>query len=263
MDRDNLDEAANFGSAKGIINGWYFVEKTCHIIPPSFNPLLVSIHIANQSDSQALLPVLKSWKKFSPIGCRDLTTLNFLKSLGVEAYFSSCLTTTLDRTRFSNASQRSGVVCTDVPYILDGFFPVSHLLKKRMVRAMVGKYIENTCINSDHITFEKHSYSRLTTHKQRFDEAKRLLGLYANAELVITSRIHCALPCLALETPVVLIAKSRDDRRYPGLEDLLNVVYLSESYHKVETQNGRIVNSDEFKQYAERLSSVCNNFMKS
>ncbi len=263
VDRDNLGEATNFGQAKGIINGWYSIENTCHIIPSLFTPLLVSIHINNQSDGQAILPVLMSWKKFAPIGCRDLSTLSFLKSFGIDSYFSSCLTTTLKRENFSNTSQRSGVVCTDVPYISDGIFPLSHLLKRRMVRKLVGRAIKDTCSNSDLIVFETHAYSPLTTHKQRFEEARRLLQIYANAELVITGRIHCALPCLALGTPVILITKSRDSRRYPGLEDLLNVVYLSESYHKVETKNGRIVNSDKFKQYAERLSTVCNNFMKS
>jgi len=39
---------------------------------------------------------------------------------------------------------------------------------------------------------------------------------YARAKLVITIRIHAALPCLALNTPVILVNKNFN-KRFPGL----------------------------------------------
>lgn len=35
--------------------------------------------------------------------------------------------------------------------------------------------------------------------------AKYLIRKYAKAKLVVTSRIHCALPCLGIETPVIFV----------------------------------------------------------
>ena len=35
-------------------------------------------------------------KKYEPIGCRDLKTTDKLKNKGIDAYFSGCLTTTID-----------------------------------------------------------------------------------------------------------------------------------------------------------------------
>ena len=49
--------------------------------------------------------------------------------------------------------------------------------------------------------------------------ADRLLDLYAGAKAVVTTRLHCALPCLALGTPVLFVPTQRDRYRLqPALE---------------------------------------------
>ena len=54
-------------------------------------------------------------------------------------------------------------------------------------------------------------------------EARGLLEIYKQAELVITSRLHCALPCRAFNTPVIFIhADYGKDRRFSGLYQELN-----------------------------------------
>jgi hypothetical protein len=55
----------------------------------------------------------------------------------------------------------------------------------------------------------------------RFDLAHSLLKKYAEARAVVTSRLHCALPCLALGTPVLFIENASDSYRFDGLRDLL------------------------------------------
>ncbi len=97
IDRDNLKNY--FGEKiKLIINGW-FMEKPNNW-PPSENiiPLFISFHIN---------PIIKSYilnkkgveylKQHEPIGCRDLYTKLILEKKGIRAYFSGCLTLTLDR----------------------------------------------------------------------------------------------------------------------------------------------------------------------
>ena len=83
---------------------------------------------------------------------------------------------------------------------------------------------------------------------------------YAKAKLVVTTRIHCALPCLALGTPVILVNSSYDDKRFDGLYNLLNTVGKNK---KVDFQarvnldkNGNVFNSRDYLKYANRLKST-------
>ena len=43
-------------------------------------------------------------------------------------------------------------------------------------------------------------------------DVEKILKKYQEAHLVITSRLHAALPCLALETPVIVIHKEVFDK---------------------------------------------------
>jgi hypothetical protein len=65
----------------------------------------------------------------------------------------------------------------------------------------------------------------INTEEKKLAYAEKLIKKYAEASLVVTSRIHCALPCLGLETPVIFvnsdgIEKIRDPNRLDGLVDL-------------------------------------------
>ena len=54
-------------------------------------------------------------------------------------------------------------------------------------------------------------------------KANDLLNKYRNAKLVITSRLHCALPCRAFNTDVIFIHKNLNtDHRFSGLLEILN-----------------------------------------
>ena len=60
--------------------------------------------------------------------------------------------------------------------------------------------------------------------------AEDLLHKYAKAKLVITSRIHCALPCLALGTPVIFVNgfdSFVDSCRFDGILELFNRIDIN------------------------------------
>lgn len=82
--------------------------------------------------------------------------------------------------------------------------------KKRIVacrfyRAYIRLFTEDTLLEAEYISQQNVGYrKRYDTEQERLCEARRLVGKYAKAGLVVTSRIHCALPCLGLETPVIL-----------------------------------------------------------
>ena len=53
------------------------------------------------------------------------------------------------------------------------------------------------------------------------------MNRYSRARLIITTRIHGALPCLSFNTPVILINKKYNYRRFPGLYELLNTIGIN------------------------------------
>ena len=60
---------------------------------------------------------------------------------------------------------------------------------------------KDVIVNSEKI---EHYINDERDHNALMTLAKNLLNKYASAKLVITSRIHCAIPCLSLGTPVLL-----------------------------------------------------------
>lgn len=78
--------------------GWHLHSSfgLRHGLPysPQVNPLFVSFHL---SDLCALTPGAVTYLRWhGPLGCRDWTTVDLLLSAGVDAFFSGCLTTTVD-----------------------------------------------------------------------------------------------------------------------------------------------------------------------
>lgn len=63
---------------------------------PSVRPLFISFHL-NQLD--VLTPEAVAYlRRYGPVGCRDWASVYLLRSAGIEAFFSGCLTTTVDGT---------------------------------------------------------------------------------------------------------------------------------------------------------------------
>jgi hypothetical protein len=191
-----------------VLNGWY-----CHHPenwPPSqyINPLILSFHInPSNSYSMGLLtadamlnePAVKYLHGFAPIGARDLRTLELLKKSGVDSYFSGCLTLTIDRPKAEQDDDL--IVLCDVPGSVNDY--VSAEASRRRVERV------------------SHGGCNPLTAQQRFERAEGLLSLYASAGCVITTRLHCALPCVAMGTPVILLDAAPDQERFSGLHEFV------------------------------------------
>ena len=62
--------------------------------PSNIKPIFISFHINNKDMlDECYIPY---YKMNEPIGCRDRSTSKYLTDRGVDAYFSGCLTLTLD-----------------------------------------------------------------------------------------------------------------------------------------------------------------------
>lgn len=206
IDRDRVSEASE--RCKIIFNGWFTHRPQNWPPPPLLDPLPISMHLSNEVSpkSEGLRPaeVLLSgksqewFKMHAPVGARDLWTRDLLRAKGVDSYFSGCLTLTLGT---GEIRARQDYICA---VNLNGRMRAA--LERR-----TGSQIVARSHNGHTGSFE-----------ERVAVARELLSLYAHAKCVVTTKLHCALPCLALGTPVLLVTTANDAYRFSGLLDLVH-----------------------------------------
>ena len=185
-----------------IMNGWFTHRMDFFPPSPMIRPLFISFHWSRSKED--LTKHKRYFKKYEPIGCRDLHTVNLFQSIGVEAFFTGCLTLTFDEVKEK----------TDKIYKVD-------------VNNPRASYIPRININLDSIPNAEVISNQLTKilydSKVRLNLAQELLDKYRKAKLVVTSRLHCALPCRAFNTDVIFVHKKyNSDIRFGGLHDYLN-----------------------------------------
>lgn len=164
-------------------------------------------------------------KRFEPIGCRDEYTLQVLRRYGIEAYLSGCLTLTFPRRTPTGKPEKVFVV--DAPKELELFMP---------------EEIKENC----EVMTQQYSFDRETEISEIIRRIKEQYSKYAEeAALIITSRLHVAVPCLALGIPVIL-AKNKIDYRFSWLDKLLPL-YDRKEYTQIDW-NPQPVDCEEIKE---------------
>ena len=248
IDRDNIE---NYNLSNHIVifmNGWNIIQKGNRRTSNFLLPIYLSYHINNGENIDNI--TINNLKKYEPIGCRDIYTKTILKKNGIDAFFSSCLTTTLDIDYTNINNERTNeIIFIDYQF---GQYPKAD----KYIKSLKGYNF----INITHIThmYKLSKYSQL----ERFQYAKKLLDRYAKAKLVISTRIHGALPCLALRTPIIFINK-KYDIRYPGLYELLNTIGInSEGKFQINVKldnNNLVVNPKKYLKYSQNLKRIIKN----
>jgi hypothetical protein len=282
ISREKLNEYSH-EQIKLILNGW-FMHQPSHW-PPSekIDALPISFHLNSQAKNQLLNEEGKQWfKKNEPIGCRDQYTLKAMHEAGIEAWLSGCLTTT-----FTNKfTQRTNdIYFVDALFRVPGWTTITRtprdLLKgiingtitkagkrKRILQKLFDGNLLNSAKELEHYHTARHS------EKERFTMAESFLEKYATAKLVVTSRLHCALPCLAFGTPVIFInggfTEQYDQCRLEGTINLFNTISIDEQekitanfdlpQQKIGT-NFRLPNPETFRKFVTPLKEACHNFI--
>lgn len=205
VDRDQIGLASCslVRTTKLVMNGWYMHGSDWPPASQNLEPLLISMFV-NQRDpavraafsSEASLRFLKRW---GPVGARDATTLAFLRSLGVPAYFSGCLTLTLRRD--------PAVPKQDFVLAIDLSPPALGELRSRTARPVLSL---------------SPLHDPMMCTQDRFVLAEYFLFLIQSAHCVVTTRLHATLPSLGLGTPVLFVSApgTYDPTRFTGLTDL-------------------------------------------
>ncbi|MEG1591928.1 polysaccharide pyruvyl transferase family protein [Chryseobacterium sp.] len=226
---------------KLIMNGWFTHTTTNEWIPSKdIKPLLVSFHLNNSSIPFMLNDEgVNFFKSVEPIGCRDQFTAQTLQKHGVDAFYTGCLTLTLDNYKVDDSERNDKIYIVDPFYNYPKKDDVFSSLKS-FVKGILDKKIFNLERKNNHLKkiftqelldkaeYINHDYKgNMFSIDEKFQMADNLLKKYSKAKLVITSRIHCALPCLAMGTPVIYLNGFDDffdSCRFDGIIEYFNRV---------------------------------------
>lgn len=208
-----------------IMNGW-FMEQPRHW-PPAQNitPLFISFHLNPTAKHHMLQDEgIEYLKRHQPIGCRDIYTQRLLERLGIKAYFSACLSLTLKREYFvpQNTERRGILVISVLDRLLPKFRCGESVNTKNLYHDLVqiAKYPRKAnqyssaakrleaflSLQSEPIIRQSQIVdTKSISVEKRIELAEKQLQSIAKAAYVITSRIHTAMPAIAMGTPVLFL----------------------------------------------------------
>lgn len=207
---------------KMIMNAWYLDCLKSWPPSDSIDPLLISMHFTTSfNDTRKVISSKESrdfFSRYGPVGCRDYVTLNMLEEFDIDAYYSGCLTLTLNGANKKDDYKYIVVNClnskevieflktkTDLP-IYDIYQETLHTLERKYLDEMPTSY----------------TLTSFYDHNEKFFIAENILKLYENAHCVITDRVHCAFPCLAFKTPVLFFNSAVfAPERFKGIGELV------------------------------------------
>lgn len=178
------------------MQGWFGRIKGISIFPfpDSVKPVFLGYHCIDKMNYKK--DYLNAYKQAAPIGCRDEHSFLMMKKHGINAYLTGCLTITLPERK--KTPDKPHIFLVDAPKGIEKYIPEE--LKNNIT------YITQEIPIPDGLSEkEENEYMRNT--------AKKLLERYKNeATLIVTSRLHCAAPCLGMGIPVILARKYFDER---------------------------------------------------
>lgn len=211
IERDHMSEITSKipvrESIHVIMNGWFMhpMPNSRYLDwppPPCVVPIFVSFH----AHDNLLFSTrgVQYFKAHEPIGCRDHHTVHLMRKRGIAAWWSGCLTLTMDDV-VTAKKRKSGAFIVDTRAV-------------SVVKKIIGP---------EKVHYVNHT-SNLRALADPFDVAFRLMQTYASASYIFTSRLHCLLPSAAMGARVRLVNKTGqfEDRkllkgeRFNGLADL-------------------------------------------
>lgn len=321
VEKEAISEYESDEPSKVIMNAWYIWHpEKWPPKPNSIDPLLISMHITPLTAEKMLSNGGKEYlKKYGPVGCRDKLTENILKNNNIPSYFSGCLTLTLGY-KYKRECVKEGVIFVD-PFIAPLryrdekgpiYYPNNVILaflywirNPRKILGLSKKSYFNARLPLQNVysaAMFYHAYSKMFDDKVLFNAdyvthmvsvtngmsqedllkiSEGLLSKYSKAKYVVTSRIHCALPCIGIETPVIFVDSSQmnSDRnlfgspgRFGGLIDFFHVIHYKRNgvftSDKTLLKLGKLGltsqfdNKDNWKKYRDKMIDICKSFMQ-
>lgn len=217
----------------GYSNGTNITNFSKYIIPV-FLGFSSTLQDYNDTD-------ISYFKRFEPIGCRDLYTMEGLRKNNIFAYLNGCLTITFPKKR-NGYDGKTKIICIDLPEQLIKLIPES---------------MKKDCIFTSHVYFSDNCENGTE------EKAKEVYNFYIKeARMIITTRMHGALPCIAFGIPVILL-KENLSMRFTPIQSLIPI-YTKETFSQIDWHPS-IVDCEELKQTilessAKRLTETYNKY---
>lgn len=153
-------------------------------LPPRIIPLFISSHFAKNVLEEKEINYLR---QYEPIGCRDEFSLQIMREHGIRAYIGGCITTVFPKRKPSICSEK--VFLVDIPKSLETYIP---------------KDILNRAERCTHMVSIPKCEMTTQDGKINYQKSKQMLKKYEKeAGLVIGSRLHALVPCMAMGIPVI------------------------------------------------------------
>lgn len=206
LPRDNFERNHLLIEEKSLLNGW--LSKTTFenfdFVRVAQRTLPISFHIADKRHLE------NDWLKFfqscHKILTRDIHTQSLLESKGIEAKFCGCLTLQIGK-HFKPVQKKKYIICTEKKYIsqLKESFSNIYFFDPNFLPT-------SACLGIP----------------TRVAYAIKWLQFLAEAELVVSDRIHAAFPSLSFGTRVLFPGIDSNElptgsvSRITGFEDLLS-----------------------------------------
>lgn len=195
IDREKLDSFCSKDGEKiaAIMGGWFFYKHLNWPPSPFIRPLAISMHFDTFYSKVAGEKITKNFVledygatwllENGPIGCRDEDTKKLLGKYGIPSYFSGCITLTIKQ--FEGVEKHNKICMVDL---------------SEKVKEFVITHTSQECVEMSHSV-------KMTTlsWESRKELVEKRLMYYQGASLIVTTRLHAALPCLALGIPVLFI----------------------------------------------------------
>jgi hypothetical protein len=151
------------------------------------------------------------------VGCRDEYTMQRLRKDGIEAYISGCISLQFGEVR--EKKEYNKIFLVDIPDSVKPYIPEQWKDREEAVT---------------HIhRFEAKSIEE--RREKQFRYAQKQLNRYRDeAALVITSRFHCAIPCISMGIPTIVVKEDTAcDPRYGGMDKLFHV-YKPDEFDNID-----------------------------
>lgn len=187
------------GPTWAFMAGWYshptFSGGRSLPFHPDVRPILVSFHLAR---ADSLTPETVAYlQRYGPVGGRDWQTVALLRAAGVPAFFSGCITTTVD-TLFPDADQSARVRTAFVdPTQLTRVDTKGDVIEQDGHDLRTDPLVDNL--------------------RRAHDWVERFHSVYSD---VVTTRLHSYLPARAVGCSVRFEPANPSDVSYGGLLDL-------------------------------------------
>lgn len=139
--------------------------------------------------------VAAKFQGLGTVGCRDHVTATFLEQHDIAVHLSRCATLSFPRYE----GPREQIVCVDMP---------SAIVDR--VRRRYGPRFGDVITLTHNLPRPSPAEMTERLIRSQFERAHQFLSLYRAASLVVTNRIHVALPCLAFGTPVIVLSGKSD-----------------------------------------------------